>query len=147
MIKIDIKWYEDFVNRLGHMVADETTNKAIKISIFELQREAQKRTPVDTGNLRWSYETNFWNLEWELRNTRKYGASVHEGTKPHYAPIKELRPWARRKGISPFAVQKAIAKKGTKGQPWMTNTVNSMENKVNTIFSTEFDKLFQKLSN
>jgi len=147
MIKIEIKWYEDFVNRLWHLVADDTTNKAIKLSMFEIQREAQIRTPLDTGNLRGSYETKFWELEWELRNTRKYWIFVHEGRWPWPIPLRAIEPWARRKGINPYVVKKSIQKKWTKGQPWMTQTAEAMQGKVNFIFNSEFQKLFKRLSN
>ena len=52
----------------------------------------------------------------------RYAASVEFGSVPHWAPIGPLKLWAKRKlgdeGAA-YAVQKTIAKKGTKPQPFL----------------------------
>ena len=52
----------------------------------------------------------------------RYAASVEFGSVPHWAPIGPLKQWAKRKlgdeGAA-YAVQKTIAKKGTKPQPFL----------------------------
>ena len=55
----------------------------------------------------------------EVRPESPYAAAVHEGSRPHWAPIAALRPWAEAKGINPYAVQRSIARKGTKPHPWL----------------------------
>lgn len=146
MIKIEIKWYEDFVNKVGHLVVDWYTNTAIKKSIINFERRAIQETPVDTGFLRSSYESRFWHLEWELRNTKEYGVFVHEPTRPHWTSAKNVEGWARRHGIPVGAVQASIAKKGTKWNPWMTRTMEQEAWQVEVIFNNEFSKLLSKLS-
>ena len=146
MIKIQITWYEDFVNKVWHIVVDWYTNDAIKKSIINFQRTAIKETPVDTGNMRTSYDTRFWHLEWELRNTKEYGVFVHEPTRPHWTKAENLQGWADRHGIPVGAVQRSIAKKGTKGNPWMTRTLEKEAWSVEVIFNNEFSKLLKKLS-
>lgn len=128
------------------MVVDPYVNSAIKKSIINFERTAKIETPVDTGSLRQSYETRFWNLEWSLTNTRKYWLYVHEGRRPWGASLKEITPWAKRKGIPPWAVWMSIKKKGTKWNPWMTRTIEQEQGKVEVFFNKEMDKLFQKLS-
>lgn len=145
MIKIEIKWYEDFVNKVWHLVVDPYVNTAIKKSIINFERAAKIETPVDTGNLRQSYESKFWYLEWELRNTRKYWIFVHEPTRPHTPPLDAITPWARRKGIPAWAVWMSIKKKGTKWNPWMTRAMEQEEWRVEQFFSREMDKLFNQL--
>jgi HK97 gp10 family phage protein len=52
----------------------------------------------------------------------KYAAAVEFGSVPHWAPIGPLKQWAKRKlgdeGAA-YAVQKTIAKRGTKPQPFL----------------------------
>ena len=52
----------------------------------------------------------------------KYAAAVEFGSVPHWAPIAPLKQWAKRKlgdeGAA-YAVQKTIAKKGTKPKPFL----------------------------
>lgn len=142
MIKIEIKWYEDFVNKVWHLVVDWYANNAIRKSIINFERTAKIKTPVDTGDLRWSYESSFWNLEGELKNTRRYWLYVHEGT-GRYA-----RNWNGRK--TPWFVQKANGDgfwtRWQKPQPWMEETVNQEVGKVEIFFNQEFEKLLSKLS-
>ena len=52
----------------------------------------------------------------------RYAASVEFGSVPHWAPIGPLKQWAKRKlgdESAAYAVQKTIAKKGTKPQPFL----------------------------
>jgi hypothetical protein len=73
----------------------------------------------------------------------RYALWVHEGTKPHWAPIKPLVEWVRKKGIvgryntktrkrlggkaktasedmsAARAIQRSIAKRGTRGKPFL----------------------------
>lgn len=61
----------------------------------------------------------------------KHGIFVHEGTKPHWAPIKPLERWVVRKLGYTFPeaaqvarrVQFVIAKHGTKSKPYAATTM------------------------
>lgn len=76
-IRIDkIEWIDEFLKKIWELSVQKVLNKSIKKSIFTLEREAKLVTPVDTWLLRNSYETNFENLEWRLRNFREYGVYV-----------------------------------------------------------------------
>ena len=48
-----------------------------------------------------------------------YGLYVERGSRPHWPPIAALRGWARRHNISPYAVQRSIARKGTRARPFL----------------------------
>lgn len=81
----------------------------------------------------------------------KYGVFVHEGTRPHWAPLKPLIKWVEKKGIAgQFStktrklskskssmeqiiqvaklVQYKIAAKGTTGQPFLRDVLFLYEN-------------------
>ena len=56
-------------------------NKAIKTSLFAIERDSKLRTPVDTGRLRASHQTTFSPLRGVLEPTAEYAIYVHEGTR------------------------------------------------------------------
>lgn len=86
---------------------------------FSVEAAAKERAPVDTGRLRFSIAT-------EVRETRAlvgsnvfYAPFVEFGTRPHMPPVAAMQPWARRHGISAWALARAIAARGTKPHPFL----------------------------
>lgn len=90
----------------------------------------QKHNIDDTGTLAKSVYSE---VQTELnRMTLQFGANakhaifVHDGTKPHWAPIDQLEKWVVRKLNKTFPeagqiaqkIQFKIAKSGTKGKPF-----------------------------
>jgi len=69
---------DEFLRRIGELSVQKVINGSIKKSIFSVENQSKRETPVDTGILRNSYETKFENLEGRLRNFREYGFYVHE---------------------------------------------------------------------
>ena len=63
------------------VIVGKHINKAIKESIFDIERKAKPLTPVDTGRLRGSYDTRFGTLYGEVTPTAEYAIYVHEGTR------------------------------------------------------------------
>lgn len=55
-------------------------NRAIQKSIFTIERDSKRATPVDTGYLRASHRTLFSNLRGEVGPTAVYAPFVHDGT-------------------------------------------------------------------
>ena len=49
----------------------------------------------------------------------EYGIYLEEGTKPHWTSVRNLQSWANAKGLNVYAVQRNIAKFGTKPHPWL----------------------------
>lgn len=54
------------------------TDRAIKKSILQAERESKPLTPVDTGRLRGSYSQTFEPLKGTLEPKTKYAYRVHE---------------------------------------------------------------------
>jgi hypothetical protein len=48
-----------------------------------------------------------------------YGLYVERGSRPHWPPRAALEGWARRHGIPVFAVQRSIARRGTRARPFL----------------------------
>lgn len=101
---------------------------------IDIQGEMRRAAPAGVGGgagLRGSirYAFNAMNLSALVAPTVDYAQSVEEGAKPHWtsvAPGSSLRAWANLKGISPYAVQRSIAKKGTKAHPYVKPTYEKM---------------------
>lgn len=99
----------------------EATLKRLGDKIVE---ELKGYVPVDSGDLKNSIKFTYKvNRDGYILNLKysKYGYYLHTGTKgPRKPPpIDALKSWADRKGINPYALQKSIAKNGTKAQPWL----------------------------
>jgi hypothetical protein len=95
----------------------------------EFRAKAADRAPEDLGRLKKSHvakvDPRTMPLWGQVRVDEETGIYVHQGTKPHWAPVKALRGWALRHGIDPFALQRSIAKKGTRPNPWFEEAVDS----------------------
>jgi hypothetical protein len=63
------------------MIATKHIDKAVKSSIFEIERETKPRTPVDTGYLRESQIKTFGILKGIYEPIADYAVYVHEGTR------------------------------------------------------------------
>lgn len=113
---------------------DDEISKALHKSALTVQRAAQEDTPVDTGRLRSSIQYRVMGKQARVYVQAKYGVFVHEGTRPHFPPIKAIEPWARKRGLNAFAVARAIARKGTKGHPFMRNAAEASKGDVSEFF-------------
>ena len=93
---------------------------------FNVQAEAVKAAPSDTGRLRQSITPQFdkGGLRAKVGTNLKYAQPVEFGSRPHWPPLKALQPWARRHGFpggktGAFLVARAIARKGTKPRSFL----------------------------
>lgn len=86
--------------------------------------------------------------------TVKYAAYLHGDpnssathSEPHYIPVREaqaggtLYRWATKHGMNPYAVRAAIAKRGTKFQPFLTRTLKETEGDVQKYFEAALEKI------
>jgi hypothetical protein len=48
-----------------------------------------------------------------------YGLYVERGSRPHWPPRAALEGWARRHNVPVFAVQRSIARRGTRARPFL----------------------------
>lgn len=54
-----------------------------------------------------------------------YAAYVEYGTRPHTPPLQAISDWAYAHGMRPYALQRAIAERGTPAQPYMRPAAES----------------------
>ncbi len=147
MITVEIKNLDELKKTLEAYprVSAKEINSAINKTLVHIQGEAMKKAPVDTGKLRSHWQLRVYDLEGYLRNKMKYAIFVHEGTKPHWVGKKHLQGWANRHGIPVFLVQRAIAKKGTKANPFLKKAIINSERELDRYFETALDNILKKI--
>lgn len=121
-------------------------NEAIAKTLIAVQRYAIMGAPVDTGRLRSNWRLSVQMLRGELTNATDYAIFVAKGTKPHWPPIKPIEKWANRKGIPPFLVARAIARRGTKANPFFDNAVSAGQVIADDEFQKALDKTIKELT-
>jgi hypothetical protein len=113
---------EAALRRSPQVVAQEQV-RAMTRSLLLVEGDARRGVRQDSRQLmnsithrqRMAGET----LVGEVGPSMRYGLYVEKGTRPHWPPRAPLEGWARRHGIPVYAVQRAIARRGTKARPFL----------------------------
>lgn len=88
-------------------------------------REARTQAPRGvTGRLRRGLELTFVAGHAEVVSKARHSLWVHQGTRPHWPPPGALAAWAASKGIPEFLVARAIARRGTRANPFLARAWN-----------------------
>jgi hypothetical protein len=97
--------------------------QAMEASLLLLERDARRGARQDTRRLMNSITHAVagrgTTLTGRVGPSVGYGLYVERGSRPHWPPIAALVGWARRHGVSPYAVQRSIARKGTRARPFL----------------------------
>jgi HK97 gp10 family phage protein len=129
---------------------NDRLKRVLNVVAIETQREMRIAAPVAvTGDLRQSVKWDVTGLTATIGPTAKHAEFVEKGTRPHWTsarPGSSLYKWASLKGISPYAVQRSIALKGTKAHPFVEPTHTLMEPRIIRRFDSEIEKLTSELS-
>lgn len=125
--------------------------RASQAAAFTVERESKKKSPIDTGRLRSSIATSLGILNRGItsivQTNVNYAAAVHEGTRPHFPPYKQLEGWAKRRGMNAFLVARGISRKGTKAQPFMRDAVMEKKDTINNIYGDEIENAMKAIAN
>jgi len=112
--------------KLDQVVRDlrgEAMLSAMRESTLLVTRSAKKYAPVDTGRLRASITPEVRRSGVQILgvvgSNVQYAAAVELGSKPHFPPVAALETWARRKGLNPYLVARAISRRGTKPRRYL----------------------------
>lgn len=77
-----------------------------------------------------------------------YAPFVEYGTRPHWAPIAPLKAWARRvlgNERAGYAIQKAIARRGTRAAPFMGPALEAGRQRAPVIIAASAARAAQRL--
>ncbi len=121
---------------------DEQLNKEMDDIIDDIFFKSQELLDItnkttDQGFLASNVDILKMHLQKEIRYNASYAACIEFGTRPHFPPVDELKPWVRRKlGVSLKNVDnvaRRIAWKiyhyGTDPQPFLTPPINEYVSK------------------
>lgn len=112
-----------------------------------------KNAPFDTGLLRGhiAYEIIDQGSYYMARvgvqkdsDADNYALYVHEGTRPHNAPMEAIQEWAERKSrggneVEWYPVWLKIAKEGTEAKPFLLDAVTECQDQVLKLISGEYE--------
>lgn len=110
-----------FDEEMSLEIAKEVFKKTM--NIMRTEAIIQANETADTGELTSKIVLNvISDYAINLESNAQHSAAREYGSSPHWAPIKPLKEWAKRKlgdeNIG-YAVQKKIAKEGTDAKPYM----------------------------
>lgn len=140
----------DFAKALNPSAATAAMERGLSKGLTVIANQVKVETPVDTGRLRAGTTTEIRHQGGDIvgvvGNNASYALFVEEGTRPHFPPPAALAGWAKRVGANPFAVARAIAKKGTKARRMFGRVLEStfISGMVERLVSDELRKAIWK---
>lgn len=131
-VDVDARTLEAAVRRAPVVVLGELNNWVRKTAMRgERRMKEEAQDSVDTGRLQSSIHSTIGHLQGSVRPTAKHAPFVHDGRRPgKMPPFREgtsLNSWARRRGIPPFLVARAIARRGTKPNKFVDRTYTAIK--------------------
>lgn len=104
-----------------------------------IEGTARSLAPKDTGRLGGSITHAITgggaNLTSKIGPSVAYGLYAEKGRGPgRMPPVAAIEGWARRHGMNPFALARSIARKGTKGKPYMRPAFEQNVGRVTSLF-------------
>lgn len=127
-------------------ISEPYVNMAIDRSLVRILGQEKLEAPVDTGNLRDNWTVKMGRFQGSLESNVPYSVFVQTGTRPHFPPVDAIAPWAIKRGIPPFALALAIAKHGTKPNPFMTRAIKTALPGVKTEFQTALGAIIKDIA-
>ena len=128
-------------------VSEKFINLAINRSLLRVWAAEKQQAPFGvSGILRDNWRVDMGRFTGRLYSLAKYATDVEKGTAPHFVPVDEIAPWAKKKGLNPWAVAKSIAKKGTKANPFFARSINDATAGVNEEFKNAMKSITSQLA-
>jgi len=132
------------------IVANEEIQKGLEKAGKLVTKTEKEEVPIGvSGQLRQSIAMRLVPNNVTIAPNKNYAFSVHEGSRPHFVPVNNprdpLRIWAIKKGLNPYAVQKSIAKKGTKPNRFVERTVDKSEAEAGRIFAQVLENIIKRI--
>lgn len=125
MIQLTVTGHEEVQAgvRRGSEVTASEVHDAMEYSMLLLESSMRRDAPRSTGQLAGSVTSSITgtgaNLTGRVGPQAGYAMFVEKGTRPHWPPLNALAPWARRHGVPLFLAARAIARRGTRAQPFV----------------------------
>ena len=127
--------------------SEKYVGTAIQRALTRILGQEKQEAPFGvSGMLRDNWRITTGRFEGALVSLTPYASYVHDGTAPHMPPVKELEAWAKKKGISPWAVAMSIKKKGTKANPFLQRSVDEVKDGIESDFEKALNDALNELA-
>lgn len=124
--------------------------RAMTASLLLVEGAARRNAKQDTRQLMNSISSRQRRggdaLIGEVGPSARHGLYVERGTRPHWPPLAPLVGWARRHGVSPYAVQRAIARRGTRARPFLAPAWTANARRVEALFAAAGARIVARLA-
>lgn len=103
-------------------VINRKADRFLQGQTVDIIRTQKEEAPVDLGQVQSSIrsEKQTGRLGYKVKAHAKHAKWAHDGRRPgKMPPVSAVEGWARRKGLNPFMVARAIGRKGSKGKPFV----------------------------
>jgi len=112
--------------------------RAMQTALLLVEADARRNVAHDTRQLMNSITNRMAfrgdTLVGQVGPSVRYGVYVEKGTRPHWPPAAPLVGWARRHGVPVIAVQRAIARRGTRARPFLVPAFTKNREKIVALF-------------
>jgi hypothetical protein len=126
------------LNRSPELVAAESL-RAMTTSLLLVEADARRNVAHDSRRLMNSITHRITGrgnaLVGEVGPSVRYGLYVERGSRPHWPPVAALVGWARRHGANPYAVQRGIARRGTRARPFLVPAFTKNADRIVRLFA------------
>jgi hypothetical protein len=140
------------VFRRAPQAAVRAINQLVEAGAIDTQAEMRRQVNVGAtghGRRAITYTTQPSTLSAKVTPNFPYALPLEEGSRPHWTsarPGSPLAKWANMKGISPYAVQRSIAKKGTKAHPFVAPTYRLMIPRVQRLVVVGMNRFVREVN-
>jgi hypothetical protein len=150
---VGAKELKQALDKAGSYAIQELGKALIKTALV-IEGKAKVEAPINFGPLRASIHSEGpkeypGNVEARVGTNLNYAEAVEKGSRPHTPPIGPLKLWAKRKlgneNIA-YAIQKKIAKTGTKGTFFFKKAKESSQSDFNKYITQALDSIMQFLA-
>lgn len=147
MIEIEIENLAELQAKFAQspIIVGEELESATKKAGAGIIKEEIQQAPHDSGRLQQSIKMEYSPIEITITPDVNYAKWVVKGTDPHTPPLGALEAWSRRHGIPAIMVQRAIAKRGTKANPFVQRTKDAVKDWVNDLFKKARTNIIERL--
>lgn len=150
-ISVQIRGLDEVQKKLRQVKEDlrgTPMEQGMKQATLLVERSAKQKAPKDTGTLAASINsdvTRGGNSVIGIIGTRiKYAPFVELGSRPHFPPMQNIAPWARRHGLSAYGAAVAIAARGTRARHFFRGALEDNEEKIIDLIGDVVAKIVTK---
>lgn len=126
---------------------DAATDRALRETALQVERDAKLKAPVDTGNLRASLQAQRRPPGWAVGTNVRYAPAVEFGTGPHVITPNEAEAlrFPGPDGDPVFA--RRVEHPGTPAQPFLRPALDGAEDDLVQRIAAEIDELIEEALN